>query len=423
VRYSNNSIEGNEKMHRKSLSGLILVGLLLAASSSRTAQIRPQPTRAAAASEISVPFELVNRHIILSVQVNNSRPLSFVLDTGDKFAIIDLDRAKELGLKLEGQVQVGGAGAAISTGSRVQNSSFTIPGLKGFSQPVDLALPINRMAAKLGQDFDGIIGSDFIKQFVVEIDYQAKVIKLHDKSSFSYSGSGESIPMKLNLAGHPIIEGEVTPIGSESVKGKFVLDLGSGSALLLYTPFVVEHHLLSPAVKTIRALGVGGAGGAVTGQLGRVAEMKIGRFRISNPITMFSEDTQGALASSALLGNIGTQIASKFRIFLDYNHERIIFEPNSTFADSFDRAFSGLAVTAEGKDYRTFRISEVLENSPGSEVGLKKDDIISAIDSRPARQLTLTHLIGLFEQPIPYKLTVQRGGQTLQVTLTPRKLI
>src|SRR5207253_1304543 len=146
-------------------------------------------------------------------------------------------------------------------------------------------------------------------------------------------------------------------------------------------------------------------------------------FRLSNPTTMFSEDKEGALASSALLGNIGTRIISKFRLFLDYSRERIIFEPNDSFAAGFERAFGGLALVAEGKDYRTFRIMELLDNSPASEAGLKKNDIITAIDGKPATGLTLTKVNEMFERPVSYKLTVRRGDQVLQVTLTPRKLI
>ncbi len=136
---------------------------------------RPTVTQTAATvSPISIPFELANRHIVLKIKVNNSQPLSFVLDTGDKFAIIDLERARALGLKLEGTVRMGGAGANMSVGSFVKEASFTVPGLAGFSQPVTLALPIGRLASRLGQDFDGIIGSDFIEQFVVEIDYESR---------------------------------------------------------------------------------------------------------------------------------------------------------------------------------------------------------------------------------------------------------
>lgn len=408
-------------MKQRALFSLIVVSLLLPAVASRSIQTTPKP--AASVSEVTIPFELVNKHVVIQVKVNNSRPLSFVLDTGDKFAIIDLERAKELGLSLQGELRVGGAGSERPTGAFVKDSTFTIPGLAGFSQPVNIALPVRHLAPRMGQDFDGILGSEFIKEFVVELDYQARVIRLHDKDKFNYTGRGESIPIKLNGAGHPIIDGEVTPIGSDPVKGKFVLDIGSGAALILYSPFVVEHHLLGPDLKTIKAIGVGGAGGASAGRIGRVTELKIGAFKISNPMTMFSEDKEGALASSAVLGNIGAQVISKFRLLLDYSHDRIIFEPNSTFPEGFERAFSGLAMVAEGKDYRTFRITDLLDNAPAAEAGLQKDDIITAIDGKPAAELTLSKLNEMFERPAAYKLTVRRGDQTLQVTLTPRKLV
>lgn len=408
-------------MKRRALLSLAVFSLLLSAATSRTIQSNSTP--AVQPSVVSIPFELVNRHIVLKVQVDNSRPLSFVLDTGDQFAIINLDRAKEMGLKLEGEIHMGGAGAAVSTGSFVRGSSFSIPGFPGFSQPVHAALPIGRMAPRFGQDFDGIIGAEFIKQFVLELDYQARVIRLYDKEKFNYSGPGESIPITFNSSGHPIIEGEVTPIGDVPVTGKFVLDVGSGGALALYSPFVVAHNLLSAKLPTIKALGVGGAGGEVTARIGRVSELKIGRFKINQPITLFAEDKQGAFASSALVGNIGQQIAGKFRLFFDYSHRRIIFEPNQSFAESFDRAFGGLSIVAEGADYRTFRIADVLENSPGTDAGLQKDDVITAIDGKAAADLSLTKVLELFEHPVAYKLTVRRGGQTLQVTLTPRKLV
>ncbi len=408
-------------MKRRALFSLIVLCLLLPTGASRTIQ---STSKVAVPSPVAtIPFELANRHIILKAQVDNSRPLSFVLDTGDQFSIINLDRAKELGLKLQGEVRVGGAGSSVSTGAYVRDSLFTLPGFPGFSQPLTLALPIGKMARRLGQDFDGILGSEFIKQFVLELDYQARVIKLHDREKFTYSGPGESIPIKLNSAGHPIIEAEVAPIGSTPATGKFVLDIGSGGALVLYSPFVAARNLLGPNLKTIKAIGVGGAGGEVNARIGRVTELKIGRFRINSPLTLFAEDKAGAFADPALVGNIGQQIVGKFRLFLDYGHNRIIFEPNDSFAESFDRAFGGLALVAEGKDYRTFRISDVLENSPGTEAGLQKDDIITAIDGKPAADLSLTKVLELFERPVTYKLTVQRGDQTLQATLTPRKLV
>ncbi len=102
-------------------------------------------------------------------------------------------------------------------------------------------------------------------------------------------------------------------------------------------------------------------GGRAAGRLGRVTALQIGSFRINNPITLFSEASAGAFADDTLAGNIGAQIANRFRRFLDYGRRRIILEPSSAFGNPYDRAFSGLALRAEGADYRAFRVREVTE--------------------------------------------------------------
>jgi aspartyl protease/PDZ domain-containing protein len=372
---------------------------------------------------VTIPFELVTRHIMVKVKVNNSRPLSFVLDTGDKVGIVDVEVAKELGLKLEGQVRVGGAGAETLAASMVKDGTWTLPGLEGFSQPLTLALPLGRLAARFGHDFDGIIGSDFIRQFVVEVDYQNRVLKIYDKDKFAYSGTGESIPIQLNGQGFPLLEGEVAPLGGDPIKGKFVLDLGSGGSLALMSPVVSEHNLLGNGLKTIHAIGVGGAGGQSTGQIGRVQSLQIGKFKVPNTLTLFSEDKSGAMATRALIGNIGQQIASKFKIFLDYSHERIILEPNSTFLEPMERLGSGMVLLADGPGHATIRVTDVLEKSPASEAGVQKDDIIISVDGKAASELNLTKLSEMFERPQSRKLAIKRGEQALQITLTPRKLI
>jgi membrane-associated protease RseP (regulator of RpoE activity) len=202
-----------------------------------------------------------------------------------------------------------------------------------------------------------------------------------------------------------------------------VLDLGSGGSLVLMSPIVSEHKLLDNGMKTIKAIGVGGAGGQSFGQIGRVRSLQIGKFTIANPLTLFSEDKAGAMASRSLVGNIGQFIASKFRLFLDYNHSRIILEPNSTFSQPMDRATAGVVLTTEGKDYATIRVSDVLENSPASEAGIQKNDIVLSIDGKPAAELKAMKIAEMFEKPATYQLTLRRGEQTLQVPLTPRKLI
>ena len=376
-----------------------------------------------AAEPLVIPFELVTRHIVIRVQINNSDPLSFIFDTGDKVAIVDIGRAKSLGLMLQGEVNVGGAGAGTLKGSTVRDAWLTVIGVEGSPQPVMLAIPLDGLESRFGHDIDGIIGADFIKQFVVEVDYSARVLRLHDKNKFAYAGSGEVLPLTFIHGGYPIIDAEVVISGRPPVKGRFVLDFGSGASLALHTPFVRDQNFMPPLQKTIKAMGAGGAGGQITGRSGRIAELRIGKFKIDNPLTLFSEDKSGAFATSEIQGNIGAMILSKFKALLDYQRERIILEPTANLTEPIAPVSNGLKLVAEGSDYQAFRVDETLEDSPAREAGLQKDDVIVSVDGRTSTELTLSSLNEALEKPAPHKLTIRRGAQILQITLTPRKLV
>jgi hypothetical protein len=202
-----------------------------------------------------------------------------------------------------------------------------------------------------------------------------------------------------------------------------MFDTGSGGALVLHSPFVGAHNLPGPDSTTVRAIGIGGAGGQSVGRIGRVASLQLGAFTIKNPETIFSADTAGSFADKSLAGNIGVQIARRFRMMLDYSRSRLILEPSAVFDEPFDRAQSGLAVRAEGADYRTFRVREVLENSPATEAGIQEGDVITSIDGAAAESLTLTAIGELLEKPVTRVLLIRRSDQVIKISLTPKPLI
>lgn len=397
--------------------------VLVSAIASPPPQILHAAQKPAETAPLVVPFELVTRHILIRVKINNSDPLWFIFDTGDKVAIVDLGRAKSLGLNLQGEVNVGGAGAGTVKGSTVRDASVSVIGVEGSPQPVVMAIPLDRLQPRFGHDIDGIIGADFIKQFVVEIDYSARVLRLHDKNRFVYSGSGESIPLTFINGGYPIIEADILVTGRPPIRGRFILDFGSGGSLALHRPFVEKQSLPAPTQKTIKAMGGGGVGGKTTGRNGRIESLKFGKFQIDSPLTLFSEDTSGAFANTEIQGNIGALILTKFKALLDYGRERIILEPSASLKDPIAPAATGLRIIAEGSDYKSFRIEEFLEESPAAEAGFQKDDVVLAVDGRPAAGLTLSSIQEALEKPVPHKISLRRGTQTLEITVTPRRLI
>jgi hypothetical protein len=304
----------------------------------------------------------------------------------------------------------------------VKGASWSLVGLEGFTQPVFLALPFNELPSAVGRDIDGIVGGEFIQQFVVSLDYQARTLTLHEPRSFTYGGSGQTLPIEFTPNHHPIVPATVTPLDGKPIEHRFLLDTGSAGALVLHTPFVTEHALVTPTHNTIRAIGVAGAGGRVSARVGRVAALQIGSFTLHNPITMFAQDSGGAFANSALAGNIGGRIANRFRLILDYGRRRIILEPSPRFDEPFARAYSGVALRADGLDYRTFRVKEVLEDSPATDAGIEVADVVTAVDGIAASHFTLTSLNELLERAVPCDLTIQRRDRTVNVRLTPRPL-
>ncbi|MEO8358769.1 MAG: aspartyl protease family protein [Vicinamibacteria bacterium] len=160
---------------------------------------------------VALPMQLTTNHIFPEVRVNGSRPLSFILDSGDKYGLIDIDLAKELSVPLGMAINIAGIGAATTQGAIVNRTPFTLDALRGFTQPITLAMPLRRLAPRFGRDVDGILGADFMSEFVDEIDYQNSVVRLHDKDTFVYSGAGMSVPVQLDNSGHPAFDAIVTP--------------------------------------------------------------------------------------------------------------------------------------------------------------------------------------------------------------------
>ncbi|HKV41016.1 MAG TPA: aspartyl protease family protein [Blastocatellia bacterium] len=382
---------------------------------------RPEPR---AKQIATIPIKLVKNHIFIRVEVNNSGPLWFLFDTGDKFAILNLERAKQLNVELQGKVRAMGGGPGALEGAMVKSASVTVAGLSGFSQPVVVAIPLGAIEAQMGHQIDGLIGADFISQYVVEIDYASTIMRLYEKDGYAYSGTGTSIPIHLNGSGHLLADAQLLIQGRSPIDATFVVDLGSNAFLSLHRPFVDSQHLVSPNQKTLRMVIGFGAGGESVGLLGRIAGLKIGGFTIDNPVTNFSQDEAGVFANaSEIQGNIGAQIMEKFKVILDYGNNRMILEPNSHFADPMEADMSGLILVSEGTDYKTIRISQVTPSTPGAEAGLKPGDTIVSVDGDAQASLTLSSMEEMFSTPATHTLRVKRENEVFNVELKLRRLV
>ena len=295
-------------------------------------------------SALKIPFELYNNHIYLKVSVNGSKPLSFLFDTGAPH-IIDTRQAKALGLKLKflGQGDGVGEGTVDTYGSK--GVSFNLPGVSLSGQRVAV-LPLAGVSVCTGEVVvderghlrkcepneqrcqsrvvDGILGHDFFKRFVVEIDYEARLINVYAPGNYKYQGTGESFPLEIREP-HIFVQGRVSFANRAPLNGRFLIDTGGAHSLVLTRPFIEANRLLPPASELTK-FSVCGIGGHSEILIGTLSALQLGNIKISEPVTGFARAESGALADAGYDGNIGAGILRHFKVILDYSRRRMILE-------------------------------------------------------------------------------------------------
>lgn len=358
-------------------------------------------------------------HVLLQGRVNGSEPLWFTLDTGAASSVINMRRARELGLELKGTGRAQGAGGTAET-ARLSGITFSLPGVEIKNLNV-MAIALDSIEATAGRSMDVIIGAELFQRYVVEVDYTARLITLYDPQQYVYNGKGESLPLKFS-SNHPYVTGKITVPGMEPIEGDFVIDAGSGFGITFNPPFFKEHRLLEHLAKTIQTK-ARGVGGEFSLEVGRVESLELGRFKLEKPVTAFPQ-TRGFIAKEGAAGNIGGLILRRFKVIFDYSRKRMILEPNKDFGNPFDFDMSGVALISDSPQFKLIKVNRITENSPAAEAGLKAEDVILEVDGRAASAYTLHNLREMFrKEGRLYRLKVKRGEETLQIQFKTRRMI
>ena len=294
---------------------------------------QPSATKArfdSSKSALRIPLEIDNNLILLRVNVNGSKPLRFIFDTGASNSAIGSKRAAELGLKATGQFDGDATGGKIQ-GATIEGVELRVKNAKVANLTV-LSFPL---PTPPGFDFDGIIGCDFIKQFVVEVDYLKRIMNLYNPRTYRYAGRGKSFPLILIGQNTPLVSAKILLAGRAPVNAKLEVDTGGDNAVLVNSPFATSHKLIEAMQNTAQdnRKGVGGEQRVISG---RANAFKLGSFTLKNVPVQLSLDTEGAGASEENDGLIGGEIFRRFKVILDFSRKRMILEPNKSFNDPYN---------------------------------------------------------------------------------------
>ena len=374
----------------------------------------------------TIPVEVdAENYVFMKARVNGSEPLTFELDSGaGSGVVLYSEAAQRLRLTLQGKGKGSGGGESTFETSFIKGASLSFAGGVEISNQNFVVFPPERTRQASDRVVDGVIGYTLFSHYAVEVDYQSRVVNLYDAKSYQYTGSGESIPIKV-LSNVPFAQVKIPLAGSKPLEGQFIVDMGAGRfTVILNTPVVESRNLLTIAQKTIEELGAKGVGGNVRLRVGRLPELQLGRFTFSNPVVYFAEDRKGAFASGEFSGVIGGELLHRFKVIFDYAHKRMYLEPNSSLADAFEYDMSGMRVQAERENLKTFSVKRVAEVSPAFEAGVREGDVISAVDGKRASELSLSQINQMFKQEgEEHLLEIVSGDKTKQIRIKLRRLI
>jgi hypothetical protein len=377
---------------------------------------------------VEIPVEIHNNLVVVPVLLNGKLPMKFIVDTGVRTAILTEKSFTDiLNLTYTRRYSISGAGATQTIEAYVTTGvDLILPGVVGHGHSL-LVLERDYLELRnfLGADIHGILGYELFSRFIVQIDYVNKRLVLMAPEKFTPGRRFEEIPIKIEDTKPYLLAGVELQDGTQ-ITAKLLMDSGASHGLLLEPTSDKKITVPEASLATIIGRGLGGE---ITGRVGRIKSMQLGRFRFDDVIANFPDENSYAdtlkLGRVFRNGTIGGEILSRFTVIFDFPREKVYLRKNGAFGKNFYYNMSGTTIRAMGSRLNSFEIADVRQGSSGEEAGLQKGDILLFINGITVREMDLNIINGFFNARPgrTLNLEIRRGEQHLKKRLTLKNQI
>lgn len=363
---------------------------------------------------ITIPFLYSQGFIIIDVTFYHIFPMKFILDTGAEHSILlNKTNADIMNVPYEKEVKI--LGADISYGLKawvVRNIPIQLSqGKKILHDMIVLEEDIMNLGAITGIKVDGILGAEFLKHFIVEIDYKNLMVKIHHpESKRTKWRSFEQVALETYF-NKPYLRTEVRLNTMQpSQPNLLLLDTGAALSLLLHLEKDSLYNLPSNIVEGVIGKGLGGD---LTGYSGMVSCLEMGESRFNNLVTSFQSfdsiyPRQDKIIREGIIGNF---LLDQFHVVFDFPSHQLFLKKRSKKGGTFRMDRSGIVVHAFGDQFNQYYIHQVLKGSPAEKSGLQEGDIIKKMGMWPSGFLSLEKInLRLTSQSKSIHFTIERNG-------------
>lgn len=382
-----------------------------------------------------INFELINNLIIIPVEINGSK-LTFVLDSGvSKPILFNLSDQDSVQINNVSEVTIRGLGdgepmKALSS----QGNAFKLGKAKNYNQDLYVVLDKDiNFSTSLGIPVHGILGYDLFRDFIVEVNYSGRSIKLHNPSLYKHVKNRKSQTLPLTIERKKAyVDGAVLLKDEEDVPVKLLVDTGSSDALWLF--HAPEKGLEIPEKNYEDYLGRG-LSGDIFGKRTKVNGIKIGDFELKDAKAAFPyRESFGSIQNwGDRNGSVGGEILKRFNMIFDYRRGTVTLKKNGNFKAPFQYNLAGIELQHNGLRYIAESIADftgvvrdddstfgnvqiLLENktrlslvpeiivsgiragSPAAEAGLQEGDVILAVNGKRIHRYKLQEVLKLLNE-------------------------
>jgi hypothetical protein len=296
---------------------------------------------------------------------------------------------------------------------------------------------------RLGVLIHGIIGYDIFKDFIVEINYSSKFIRLYKRQTFHRELTKWN-RLDLELYNKkPYLKTSIVN-GGNKIYVKLLIDTGSGDALWLFKNY--EQGIEPNQDKVFNDFLGKGLSGSIYGLRSKIEVFNFGTYRFENANVAYpdSMSIDTSMIYKGRNGSLGGDILKRFNYYIDYQGGQIFFRRNKNFKDPFTYNNSGIVIEHNGimfvkesiqlksqqrsTEYSTVRIDpvvryitriqpvyQIVEVRPTSNAykkGIRKGDVLIAVNNRLAYEYNLEDINKIFHdrKGKTIRLRIKRNG-------------
>lgn len=350
-------------------------------------------------SMVEVPFREVQGLIVVDVNVNGFGTQAFIIESGwSAPGLLITEDIESFHFDFADDARKKGGNNGHQMGRLARNVQLELGGLRIGGVKLEVASRGDSEFLGMMPE-EGVLGVKFLKNLVVEVDWEQKRVRLHDPATFKAPDDVVSVPLTFRR-GISYATGEVT-IDGKDYPIKFVIDTGSPGTLLLRADKVEVPKRRISGVTLGQSLY-----GAVTGDIGRIDNLRLGGANIKNMVVRFLDGDSNMVAVGAD-GNLGNGVLNRFVVTFDYARSRMLLKPNDAIDDPFPYSTSGMALDRKIGDDGSIGIRRIYDDAPAARAGLKVGDRIIAVNSQPVADLGIDAIRDLFRQSPGTRMTLQ----------------